>query len=338
METSCKQILDWTERILGGGEITEDEARALIRTKDEDTMLLLACADKIRQKFSGRSVDLCAIINARSGACQEDCKFCAQSARYHTDAKVYKFLTEDEVLAAARRAKAAGAARFDIVTAGRDQRNPKDFDEICDLIRRIRKEVGIEVCCSLGFLTDEQARRLHEAGINRLHCNIESAPSYFKEVCTTHTTEEKVANVLRAQKAGIRVCCGGIIGLGESLDQRVEMAFQLKKMHIDAVPLNVLNPIPGTPFEKNKRLEPLEILRAFAMFRFVLPKAQIRTAGGRQINLRSLQSMALAGGMNGVMIGNYLTSKGSDPQDDIQMLKDLGRSRTIAHVDRKSVV
>lgn len=186
MESSCEQILKWTEKVLNGGAITEEEARTLIRTKDEDTMLLLACADKIRQKFSGRSVDLCAIINARSGACQEDCKFCAQSARYHTGVKTYQFLPEEEVIEAAKRAKKSGAARFDIVTAGRDQRNPKDFAEILDLIRRIRKEVGIEVCCSLGFLTQEQAYQLKEAGINRLHCNIESAPSFFKEVCTTH--------------------------------------------------------------------------------------------------------------------------------------------------------
>ena len=328
MEATCKQIIDWADRILEGGEITEDEAKALIRTSDDDTMVLLAMADKIRQKFSGKSVDLCAIINARSGSCPEDCKFCAQSARYCTGVKTYGFLPEDDVVASARKAKEAGAARFDIVTAGRDQHDPKDFDEIVHLIRRIRQEVGIEVCCSLGFLTPDQARRLHEAGLSRLHCNIETAPSYFSEVCTTHTMEEKVQNVATAQEAGIRVCCGGIIGLGESLDQRVEMAFQLKKMKIDAIPLNVLNPVPGTPFADNERLAPMEILRSFAMFRFVLPKAQIRTAGGRQVNLRSLQSLALAGGMNGVMIGNYLTTKGTSPAEDIRMLHDLGRDQT----------
>lgn len=328
MEATCKQIIDWADRILEGGEITEDEAKALIRTSDDDTMVLLAMADKIRQKFSGKSVDLCAIINARSGSCPEDCKFCAQSARYCTGVKTYGFLPEDDVVASARKAKEAGAARFDIVTAGRDQHDPKDFDEIVHLIRRIRQEVGIEVCCSLGFLTPDQARRLHEAGLSRLHCNIETAPSYFSEVCTTHTMEEKVQNVTTAQAAGIRVCCGGIIGLGESLDQRVEMAFQLKKMKIDAIPLNVLNPVPGTPFAHNERLAPMEILRSFAMFRFVLPKAQIRTAGGRQVNLRSLQSLALAGGMNGVMIGNYLTTKGTSPAEDIRMLHDLGRDQT----------
>ena len=332
MESGCEQILKITDRILDGGEITEEEAKALIRTTDEDTMLLLACADKIRQKFSGRSVDLCAIVNARSGRCQEDCKFCAQSARYDTGIDNYTFLPEEEVMKAAQKAKEAGAARFDIVTAGRDQRNPKDFAEILHLIRRIRTEIGIEVCCSLGFLTQEQAYQLSEAGVNRLHCNIESAPSFFQEVCTTHTAEEKAENIQRAQKAGIRVCCGGILGLGETLDQRVEMAFHLKKLHIDAIPLNVLNPIPGTPYEHIEPLAPLEILRSFAMFRFVLPKAQIRTAGGRQLNLRSLQSMALAGGMNGVMIGNYLTSKGSDPHDDLTMLRDLGRTRTMPNV------
>lgn len=328
MENSCAQIIEWAEKVMNGGEITEEEARALIRTKDEDTMVLLAMADKIRQKFDGRAVDLCAIVNARSGNCSEDCKFCAQSARYRTDAKTYPFLREEEVLKAAKKAKEAGAVRFDIVTAGWGQTNPKDFDEIIDLIKKIKKQVEIEVCCSLGFLTEEQARRLKEAGVSRLHCNIETAPSYFREVCTTHSMEDKEKNVSIAQKAGIRVCCGGIIGLGETMDQRVEMAFQLKKMHIDAVPLNVLNPIAGTPFENNQRLSPLEILRSFAMFRFVLPKALIRTAGGRQINLRSLQAMALAGGLNGVMIGNYLTSAGSDPADDLSMLEDLGRNRT----------
>lgn len=328
MENSCAQIIEWAEKVINGGEITEEEAKALIRTKDEDTMVLLAMADKIRQKFDGRAVDLCAIVNARSGNCSEDCKFCAQSARYRTDAKTYPFLREEEVLKAAKKAKEAGAVRFDIVTAGWGQTNPKDFDEIIDLIKKIKKQVEIEVCCSLGFLTEEQARRLKEAGVSRLHCNIETAPSYFREVCTTHSMEDKEKNVSIAQKAGIRVCCGGIIGLGETMDQRVEMAFQLKKMHIDAVPLNVLNPIAGTPFENNQRLSPLEILRSFAMFRFVLPKALIRTAGGRQINLRSLQAMALAGGLNGVMIGNYLTSAGSDPADDLSMLEDLGRNRT----------
>lgn len=329
MEDSCKQIMEWTDKVLDGGAITEEEAKALIRTKDSDTMLLLAMSDKIRQKFCGNGVDFCAILNARSGHCPEDCKFCAQSGWYKTGAKIYRLLPEEEIMAAARKAKAAGAIRFSLVTSGRNQDNPNEFEEIIHVVKRIRKELGIEVCCSLGLITREQAIRLRQAGITRMHCNIESAPSYFPKVCSTHTMEEKVDILKNAQAAGIRVCSGGILGLGESLDQRVEMAFFLKKLHVDSVPLNILCPIPGTPFAGNKRLPPLEVLRSFAMFRYVLPKAQIRTAGGREVNLRSLQSMALAGGLNGIMVGGYLTTAGRDPREDIRMTEDLGRTRTM---------
>lgn len=291
-------------------------------------MVLLAMADKIRQKFGGNAVDFCGIINARSGHCQENCKFCAQSGWYHTGAKVYRLLPEEQILEAAKKAKAEGAARFSIVTSGRNQDNPNEFEEIIDLVKKIQKEVGIEVCCSLGLIAPEQARRLKEAGITRMHCNIETAPSYFPEICSTHTMEDKEQIIKVAQGAGIRVCSGGIIGLGESLDQRVEMAFKLKAMHIDSVPLNVLNPVKGTPFYTNRRLPPLEILRTFAMFRFVLPKALIRTAGGREVNLRSLQAYALSGGLNGIMVGGYLTTPGRNPEDDLVMVNDLGRGRT----------
>ena len=287
------------------------------------------------QFFGGSSVDFCAIINARSGHCQEDCKFCAQSGWYRTGAKVYRLLPEEQIIEAAKKAtdaakkaKAAGAVRFSIVTGGRNQDNPNEFEEIIAIVKRIRKEVGIEVCCSLGLISSAQALRLKEAGITRIHCNIETSPSYFPEICTTHTMEDKEDIISTAQKAGIRVCSGGIIGLGESLDQRVEMAFKLKEMHIDSVPLNILNPVKGTPFYDNKRPSALEILRTFAMFRFVLPKALIRTAGGREVNLRSLQAHALSGGLNGIMVGGYLTTGGRDPKEDLVMTADLGRSRT----------
>lgn len=328
MESTCAEIISLAERVMDGGSITEEEAKRLIRTKDEDTMLLLAMADKIRQKFSGNAVDFCAIINARSGHCQEDCKFCAQSGWYKTGAKVYRLLPEEEILAAARKAKAAGAVRFSLVTSGRNQDNPNEFEEIIAIVKRIREEVGIEVCCSLGLISAAQARRLREAGITRIHCNIETSPSYFPEICSTHSFHDKEVIINVAQHAGIRVCSGGIIGLGESLDQRVEMAFKLKEMHIDSVPLNILNPVPGTPFYTNRRMPPLEVLRTFAMFRFVLPKALIRTAGGREVNLRSLQAYALTGGLNGIMVGGYLTTGGRDPKEDIQMTQDLGRSFT----------
>ena len=328
MESSCQEVISLAEKVLNGGEITEEEAKRLIRTKDEDTMLLLAMADKIRQKYGGNAVDFCAIINARSGHCQEDCKFCAQSGHYETGSKVYRLLPEDQVVEAAKKAKAAGAVRFSLVTSGRNQDNPNEFEEIISIVKRIRKEVGIEVCCSLGLISQEQAVRLKEAGITRIHSNIQTSPSYFPEICTTHTMEDKEDIIRTAQKAGIRVCSGGIIGLGETLDQRVEMAFKLKALHIDSIPLNILNPVEGTPFFTNKRLPPLEVLRTFAMFRFVLPKALIRTAGGREVNLRSLQALALTGGLNGIMVGGYLTTGGRDPTEDLRMTADLGRSRT----------
>ena len=315
MESACAEIIRLAEKVMDGGEITQEEAKSLIRTKDEDTMLLLAMADKIRQKFNGNAVDFCAIINARSGHCQENCKFCAQSGWYNTGSKVYRLLPEEEILAAAKKAKEAGAVRFSLVTSGRNQDNPNEFDEIIDIVKKIREQVGIEVCCSLGLISKEQALQLKEAGITRIHCNIE-------------TMEDKEDIIHTAQSAGIRVCSGGIIGLGESLDQRVEMAFHLKEMHIDSVPLNILNPVKGTPFYTNKRLPPLEVLRTFAMFRFVLPKALIRTAGGREVNLRSLQAYALTGGLNGIMVGGYLTTGGRDPKEDIRMTEDLGRSMT----------
>ena len=191
MDSACAEIIKLAEKVMDGGEITEEEAKKLIRTKDEDTMLLLAMADKIRQKFNGNAVDFCAIINARSGHCQENCKFCAQSGWYHTGAKVYRLLPEDEILEAAKKAKAAGAVRFSLVTSGRNQDNPNEFEEIIDIVKKIREQVGIEVCCSLGLITKEQAIRLKEAGITRIHCNIETAPSYFPEVCSTHSMEDK---------------------------------------------------------------------------------------------------------------------------------------------------
>ncbi len=328
MEGSCEEIIRLAEKVIGGGFINEEEARRIIRAKDEDTMLLLAMADKIRQKYCGNAVDFCAILNARSGHCPEDCKFCAQSGWYRTGAQIYRLLPEEEIMAAARKAKAAGAVRFSLVTSGRNQDNPNEFEEIIHVVSRIRRELGLEVCCSLGLITEAQARRLKEAGITRVHCNIESAPSYFPQVCSTHSFADKEALIKAVQRAGIRVCSGGIIGLGESLDQRVEMAFKLRELHIDSVPLNILIPVPGTPYEGNKRLPPLEVLRTFAMFRFVLPKALIRTAGGREVNLRSLQAFALTGGLNGIMVGGYLTTGGRDPREDIRMTEDLGRSFT----------
>ncbi len=328
-----QKIIALAEKVLGGQAITKEEANYLINVSDDDTMVLLSMADKIRQKFAGDAVDCCAIINGRSGKCSENCKFCAQSAHYCTGVKEYGLLSEEEIFSAAQKAKAVGAVRFSVVTSGRGQSKKDDFVNICRILARIKKELQIEVCASLGILTLEQAKALREAGVTRYHSNLETAGSYFPDICTTHTYEDKFVTIKNAQAAGLRVCSGGIFGLGETREQRVEMAFTLKELGIDSVPLNLLTPIPGTPFETNKPLPPLEILRAYAVFRFILPQAQIRTAGGREVNLRDLQALALNGGASGIMIGGYLTTAGRGTERDIQMLKDLGRPRSLPVLD-----
>ncbi len=321
-------IIEYAEKVLKGGEISREEAVELINVPDQDTMLLLAMADRIRQRFNGDEVDVCAIVNARSGRCPENCKFCAQSAHYHTGVTEYPLLSVEELVEAAKKAKAAGAVRFSIVTSGRGQSKADDFENILQALTRIKKEVGIEICTSLGILTLEQANKLKEVGVTRYHANIETAPSHFPDICSTHSYEDKMSTIQAAKDAGIRVCSGGILGLNETPEQRVEMAFELKRLNIDSIPLNLLNQIEGTPFENNKSMTPLEILRAFAVFRFILPKALIRTAGGREVNLRDLQALALNGGMNGIMVGGYLTTGGRRPEDDKTMLKDLARPLT----------
>lgn len=322
-ESDYAHILACAEKVLAGGDITEDEAVKLIHTSNESTMILLAMADKIRRHYTGDKVDLCAIINARSGKCSENCKFCAQSSHYETGVTVYPFMEEDEIIAAAKKAKEAGAVRFSIVTSGRNTTNPDEFDQILHALTRIHEETGMEICCSLGLLTYEQAVALKKIGVTRYHSNIETAPSHFPDICTTHSYQDKMSTIANAQKAGIRVCSGGIFGLQETPEQRVEMAFELKRLGVDSVPLNILNPIPATPFEHNQALPSLEILRAFAVFRFILPHALIRTAGGREVNLRDLQAYALTGGLNGIMVGGYLTTAGRSPQEDLQMISDL---------------
>ena len=325
---SYENILTLANRVLEGGEITKEEAIQLIDASDADTMLLLAMADQIKQKFNDNTIDLCAIVNARSGKCPENCKFCAQSAHHETGVTVYPFMTDQDILSAAQKAKDAGAVRFSIVTSGRNTTNPNEFDQILRVLTRIKNEIGLEICCSLGLLSYEQALQLKEIGVTRYHSNIETAPSHFSNICSTHSYEDKMSTLANAQKAGIRICSGGIIGLNESLEQRVEMAFELKRLGIDSVPLNILNPVAGTPFENNAPVPPLEILRTFAVFRFILPTALIRTAGGREANLRDLQSYALHSGLNGLMVGGYLTTAGRSPQDDLQMIKDLALTRT----------
>lgn len=326
MESACAEIIRLAEKVMDGGEIMQEEAKSLIRTKDEDTMLLLAMADKIRQKFNGNAVDFCAIINARSGHCQENCKFCAQSGWYHTGVKEYPLRSPEDLLREAKQAEAYGAERFGIVTSGRGQSDPVQFASVVEAVKRISKETKLSVCCSLGLLTEEQLKTLKAAGCQRIHCNLETAKRHFPAICTTHTYEEKEAHIRRIQQAGLEVCSGGIFGLGETEEDRIDMAFALREHHVTSVPLNIFNPIPGTPFGKNKPPKPIEILRMFAMYRFILPHAIMRVCAGRENSLRDMQAFALSAGLNGAMIGGYLTIAGRSPERDKQMAVDMGRT------------
>ncbi|WP_334110016.1 biotin synthase BioB [Thermodesulfitimonas autotrophica] len=317
------QITRLAEKVLKGATLAFEEACLLLATPAEVTPFLLGAADVIRKHFRGRQVDRCAIVNARSGRCPEDCRFCAQAARYPTQAPVYPLLPADEIRRRAQAVYAGGIRRFSLVTSGRDPGG--DFDKILDLIRMLRQELPeLQICASLGVLRPEEARALKKAGLSRYHHNLETAASFFPQICTTHRYADRVATILTAKEAGLEVCAGGIIGLGETPVQRAELAFALRDLDVPSVPVNILHPIPGTPLEAAPPLPPLEILRTLAVFRFILPRATIRYAGGREHNLRDTQALGLAGGVDGLITGDYLTTHGQGIPRDRTLIRDLG--------------
>jgi biotin synthase len=310
------------DRIKAGGEITCAEALAIGVLEGEGLYELFLGALKLSRHFHGNRVDLCSIINARSGRCSEDCVFCAQSGHYHTGVSVYPLLSTEEVLEKALEMQSRGARRFALVTSGRGITG-RDFEKVLDIYKTLREKTGLGLCASLGIIDYARARDLRDAGVSRYHHNIETSRSYYPEICTTHSFGERVETIRSAGEAGLEICSGGIIGLGEKWEHRVEMAFQLKELGVTSVPVNILTPIRGTPLQDRTVPRPLEVLRTAAMFRLVLPGAVIRLCGGREAALRDLQSLALLAGVNGLMVGNYLTTGGRGVEDDIQMLKDL---------------
>ncbi|HIE11983.1 MAG TPA: biotin synthase BioB [Desulfotomaculum sp.] len=323
---NLRDTAEWVGRLAGrvtsGAMLSFEEAAALIRLPDESTPLLLGWADTVRKRFRGKKVDLCAIVNARAGRCPEDCRFCAQAACYRTNAPVYPLLPAAEILDRARAAWSAGIGRFSLVTSGRSP--GRDLDKILGIVRSLKREFPrLKLCASLGIISTMEAQALKEAGVDRYHHNLETAASFFPEVCTTHRYTDRVAAILTAQEAGLEVCAGGIIGLGETPQQRLELAFALRDLGIYSIPVNILHPIPGTPLAGKAPLSPLEILRTLAVFRLVLPEAAIRYAGGREYNLRDVQALGLAGGVDGLITGEYLTTPGQGTARDIQLIRDL---------------
>lgn len=317
-------IKDLADKVLGGDTLTRDEALQLTSIETSDILLLAAYANKIREHYVGNTVDMCGVINARSGLCSEDCKFCAQSGYHHTNTPVYPLLSAKELLEKAREAEDNGATRVSLVTSGRGMINDPDFERIVEAIQNINAKTRLAVCANLGSITPLQARYLAAAGVRRYAHNLETSRRFYPEICTTHSYQDRLDTIEAVQAAGMELCTGGIIGLGETWEDRVMLAFTLQKLQVASIPVNILNPIPGTALAGSPPLRPLDIVKTFAIFRFLLPDRVIRPAGGREINLRDLQGLLMLSGANGLIIGNYLTFKGRHAVDDFMMIHDAG--------------
>lgn len=312
-------IRELKEKVLSGGDVTKEEALELYNGALEE---LCEAADEIRRYFCGNGFDICTIINGKSGRCSENCKYCAQSAYYHTAAEEYPLLGTEEIVRQAKYNADRGVLRYSIVTSGKAL-NDCEVEKMCKAVREIKKNVDIEVCVSFGLLDETQYRRLREAGVTRVHNNLETSRSNFPNVCTTHTFDDKVTAIKAAKAAGLSVCSGGIMGLGETLEDRIDLAFSLKELGIKSVPVNMLNPIPGTPYEENRRLESEDMRRIAAVYRFILPKASIRLAGGRGL-LKDKGEACFLSGANAVISGDMLTTSGYTIESDMAMLEKLG--------------
>jgi len=303
-------------------DLTLDDLAALALLPDEHIPALAALAHQVRIARLGPAVEVEGILSAKTGGCPEDCHFCAQSSRFPTPVRPSPVLDLDEILAAARETERLGATEFCIVAAvrGPDERL---IDQVLKATALIRRETSLKVACSLGMLTRPQARALAHGGIHRYNHNLETAQSFFTQICTTHTWQERVQTCGHVVEVGMELCCGVIIGMGESDAQRIELLSQLRVVKPAEVPINFLNPRPETPLAKRPLVEPLEAIRWIAMFRLALPDVILRYAGGREVTLRDLQAMGLTSGINALIIGNYLTTLGRSPQEDLQMLQDL---------------
>ncbi|CAB4563220.1 unannotated protein [freshwater metagenome] len=303
-------------------QLSLEELAALADVPDSAVPALAALAHEVRLEWCGDTVEVEGILSAKTGGCPEDCHFCSQSAKFESPVQAMPFLDTADVLAAARETAALGATEFCIVLAirGPDERT---MDRICELVPLVQDEVGINVAVSAGIVTEAQAKRFAEVGVHRYNHNLETAESFFENVVTTHTWAERFDTCQLIREQGMELCCGVLLGMGESIDQRIELIGQLRAVDPAEVPLNFLNPRPGTPFAGLPLTEPLEAIRWISLFRLGLPSVILRYAGGREVTLRELQALGLTSGINALIVGNYLTTLGRSPEEDLQMLSDL---------------
>lgn len=306
-------------KVLNGGDISRQEAIDLYK---EDYDELRKAAEEIREHFCQDQFDMCTIINAKSGHCPENCKFCAQSTHSHAEVEVYSLLDKDTIVKDAIEKYRRGVPRYSLVSSGKSL-TEDDIDKVCEIVKDIHEqEPEVKVCLSGGLISAEGFKKLKDAGVLRIHNNLESSENFFKEICTSHTYDQKIQAIKNAKDAGMEVCSGGIIGLGEGIEDRVDMFFNLRNLNVASIPVNVLNPVKGTPMENNKILDQEEINRTIAICRFINPKAAIRLAGGRA-NMEELGKSCFRSGANAAITGDMLTTRGASLEDDMQMVKEM---------------